>query len=185
MMLTASINVLFDAGDQFGAMETLEELAQIAAHNNDPRVAVELLAAVETMRRELGTPRQAEGEREMGLLLSRLRRGIGRTEYDDAWARGSSYEMRDTLAIVNELSRLAQRSATRQPSRTEVSRPRLTERECDVLRLVAAGCSSRDIADALFISPRTASTHVEHILSKLGVNSRSAAVAVALREHIV
>jgi DNA-binding NarL/FixJ family response regulator len=62
---------------------------------------------------------------------------------------------------------------------------RLTERECDVLRLVAAGCSSRDIADALFISPRTASTHVEHILSKLGVNTRSAAVAVALRERLV
>jgi predicted ATPase/DNA-binding CsgD family transcriptional regulator/Flp pilus assembly protein TadD len=185
LMLTASIKVLIDAGDQFSAMETLEELAEIAAHNNDPRVAVELLAVVETMRQELGTPRQAEGESKIGLLLGRLRRGIGRAGYEEAWSRGSAHEVNDTLAVVNELSRRAQRSAVRQPSRTEASRPRLTERERDVLRLVAAGCSSRDIADALFISPRTASTHVEHILSKLGVNTRSAAVAVALRERLV
>jgi predicted ATPase/DNA-binding CsgD family transcriptional regulator len=185
LMLAASFKVLFDTGDRFSAMETLEELARIAAHNNDPRMAVELIAVVGTMRRELGTPRQAEGEREMDLLLGRLRRGIGRAEYDDAWARGSAHEISDTLAVVNELSRLAQQSAARQPSRSEASHPRLTERECDVLRLVAAGCSSRDIADALFISPRTASTHVEHILSKLGVNTRSAAVAVALRERLV
>jgi DNA-binding CsgD family transcriptional regulator len=185
LMLATSINVLTDAGDQFGAMETLEELAQITAHGKDPRVAVELLAAVETMRRNLGSPRQDDGQRETDQLLSRLRRGIGRTDYDEAWARGSAHEVSDTLAIVNELARLAQRSATRQPSRTETPHMRLTERECDVLRLVAAGCSSRDIADALFISPRTASTHVEHILSKLGVNTRSAAVAVALRERLV
>ena len=104
LMLEASINVLFDAGDQFGAMETLEELAQIAAHNNDPRVAVELLAAAETMRRELGTPRQAEGQREIELLLGRLRRGIGRAAYDEAWARGSAHAVSDTLAIVNTLT---------------------------------------------------------------------------------
>ena len=65
------------------------------------------------------------------------------------------------------------------------ARSRLSDRELDVLRLVAAGYSSREVADALFISPRTATTHVEHILTKLGVNSRSAAVAVAMREGLV
>jgi DNA-binding NarL/FixJ family response regulator len=61
----------------------------------------------------------------------------------------------------------------------------LTLREIEVLRLVANGESDKDIADALFISPRTASTHVATILGKLGVDSRTAAVACAHREHLV
>jgi ATP/maltotriose-dependent transcriptional regulator MalT len=55
----------------------------------------------------------------------------------------------------------------------------LTGRELEVLRLVAAGRSNRDIANALFISPKTASVHVSNILGKLGVASRGEAAAKA------
>jgi DNA-binding CsgD family transcriptional regulator len=55
----------------------------------------------------------------------------------------------------------------------------LTEREHEVLRLVAAGRSNREIADELFISPKTASVHVSNILAKLGVGSRTEAAAKA------
>jgi DNA-binding CsgD family transcriptional regulator len=55
----------------------------------------------------------------------------------------------------------------------------LTEREQEVLRLVAAGRSNRDIANQLFISPKTASVHVSNILGKLGVASRGEAAAKA------
>ncbi|ARH93334.1 MULTISPECIES: helix-turn-helix transcriptional regulator [Streptomyces] len=57
----------------------------------------------------------------------------------------------------------------------------LTPRERDVLRLVAEGRSNRQIADALFISPKTASVHVSNILAKLGVSGRGEAGAVAHR----
>ncbi|MEE4421402.1 MULTISPECIES: helix-turn-helix transcriptional regulator [Streptomyces] len=57
----------------------------------------------------------------------------------------------------------------------------LTPRERDVLRLVADGRSNRQIADALFISPKTASVHVSNILAKLGVSGRGEAGAVAHR----
>ncbi|MFF4277247.1 AAA family ATPase [Streptomyces kronopolitis] len=57
----------------------------------------------------------------------------------------------------------------------------LTPREREVLRLVADGRSNRQIADALFISPKTASVHVSHILAKLGVSGRGEAGAVAHR----
>ena len=57
----------------------------------------------------------------------------------------------------------------------------LTPRERDVLRLVAEGHSNRQIADTLFISPKTASVHVSHILAKLGVSGRGEAGAVAHR----
>ncbi|MFE0106248.1 AAA family ATPase [Streptomyces sp. NPDC059009] len=60
----------------------------------------------------------------------------------------------------------------------------LTSRERDVLRLVAAGRSNRQIAEELFISPKTASVHVSNILAKLGVTGRGEAAALAHRLHL-
>ena len=57
----------------------------------------------------------------------------------------------------------------------------LTARETQVLRLVAAGCTNRDIAAELFISAKTASVHVSNILAKLGAGSRTEAAAIAHR----
>ncbi len=70
----------------------------------------------------------------------------------------------------------------------EIVRPtvgeNLTPREIDVLRLVVVGRSDRAIADALFISRRTASKHVAAILAKLGATSRTEAAARAVREGL-
>jgi DNA-binding CsgD family transcriptional regulator len=60
----------------------------------------------------------------------------------------------------------------------------LTDREFEVLRLVAAGKSNREIAAELFISAKTASVHVSNILAKLGVPSRGEAAAAAHRLHL-
>ncbi|MFD0686267.1 helix-turn-helix domain-containing protein, partial [Actinomadura fibrosa] len=57
----------------------------------------------------------------------------------------------------------------------------LTRRETEVLRLVAEGRSNREIAEALFISAKTASVHVSNILAKLGVSGRGEAAATAHR----
>jgi DNA-binding CsgD family transcriptional regulator len=60
----------------------------------------------------------------------------------------------------------------------------LTERERDVLRLLARGLSNRQIGGELFISPKTASVHVSNILGKLAVTNRTEAAAVAHREGL-
>jgi DNA-binding NarL/FixJ family response regulator len=60
----------------------------------------------------------------------------------------------------------------------------LTPRELEVLRLLVDGRSDREIAEALYISPRTVMTHVMNILNKLGVNSRTAAASHAIRHGI-
>jgi DNA-binding NarL/FixJ family response regulator len=57
----------------------------------------------------------------------------------------------------------------------------LTPREAEVLALVAAGHTNRQIAQELFISPKTASVHVSNLLAKLGVHTRVEAAAVAHR----
>jgi DNA-binding NarL/FixJ family response regulator len=57
----------------------------------------------------------------------------------------------------------------------------LTAREAEVLSLVAAGHTNRQIGEALFVSEKTASVHVSNILRKLGVTTRVDAAAVAQR----
>ena len=63
--------------------------------------------------------------------------------------------------------------------------PRLTTRELEVLRLLADGLGQAEIAKRLFISTKTVATHIDHILSKLGVRSRAQAVALAFRDQLV
>ncbi|MFD0906080.1 response regulator transcription factor, partial [Actinomadura sediminis] len=60
----------------------------------------------------------------------------------------------------------------------------LTAREREVLKLVAEGRNNREIAEALFISPKTASVHVSNILAKLNVANRTQAAALANRENL-
>ena len=62
---------------------------------------------------------------------------------------------------------------------------KLTARETEVLRLLAAGLEQEEIASQLFISRRTVGTHIENITRKLGVRSRVQAVALAYREDLV
>jgi len=61
----------------------------------------------------------------------------------------------------------------------------LTDRELDVLRLLAAGLANRDIGERLFLSPDTVKTHLGNIYRKLGVEGRTQAVIVALRKKLL
>jgi DNA-binding CsgD family transcriptional regulator len=61
----------------------------------------------------------------------------------------------------------------------------LTDREREVLALVAAGRSNGQIATTLFISPKTASVHVSNILAKLGASGRTEAAAIARRRGLL
>jgi two-component system, NarL family, response regulator len=61
----------------------------------------------------------------------------------------------------------------------------LTQREREVLTLIAAGCSNPEIATALYITPGTVRVHVHGILHKLGVENRSQAVVVALQNQLI
>jgi two-component system NarL family response regulator len=69
--------------------------------------------------------------------------------------------------------------------RQQVPTPRLTEREMEVLKLVAKGMNNRDIAKKLFISENTVKNHIRNILEKLQLHSRMEAVVYAVREKLL
>jgi two-component system NarL family response regulator len=71
------------------------------------------------------------------------------------------------------------------PDRQQVPSPRLTDRELEVLRLVAQGLNNRDAAKELFISENTVKNHVRNILEKLQLHSRMEAVMYAVREKLL
>lgn len=83
--------------------------------------------------------------------------------------------------LLTEFTNLAKRA----DERTSVPTPRLTERELEVLRLVAQGMSNREIAGELYISENTVKNHVRNILEKLHLHTRMEAVMYAVREKLL
>jgi DNA-binding NarL/FixJ family response regulator len=114
------------------------------------------------------------GDRDGG--ASRLRRAAELAQWLGA------RPLSDDIALLARRARISLRPAddvaTPAP---EPDRMGLTAREFEVLRLVAAGRSNREIASELFISAKTASVHVSNILAKLSVTSRGEAAAAAHR----
>ena len=76
-----------------------------------------------------------------------------------------------------------------EPRAPSGKRPRnpggLTRREVDVLRLAARGLTTRQIADRLYISPKTADHHIQHIYGKIGVSTRAAAALWSMQHNVV
>jgi DNA-binding CsgD family transcriptional regulator len=105
---------------------------------------------------------------------------LGDDEFDNARRTGRPLP----LDQITSDPRLAPAQA---PSAVSVADDKiiLTPRELDVLRLVVDGQSDREIADALFIGPRTVQTHVANLLAKLEVGNRAEAAAVAVRTGLI
>ncbi len=117
-------------------------------------------------------------------LAARLRVDIagGYLELGDAESAALELEAAEKtfleLGAEPDLARLRKLRGNRAPGEP-------TDREREVLVLLAEGCSNRDIAHALGLSPKTVNRHVENIFNKLGVSSRSAAVAKALKSGMI
>ncbi len=89
----------------------------------------------------------------------------------------------DTLLTAQELVRSLRGISETAAGSEDLIVP-LTEREEEVLRLLAAGLSNKDMASLLFVAPSTVKTHVEHILGKLGVSDRVQAAVWAARHGL-
>src|SRR5690606_10089917 len=97
-------------------------------------------------------------------MVTRIRASLGEQKFTSAWNSGRSMSIEQAMeeATWDETS-------IAHAKRSSVG---LTARELDVLRLLVAGQSDRQIGDTLFISPRTAQVHVANILTKLHVPTR-------------
>lgn len=118
-------------------------------------------------------------DRELATAL--LRRSYATADRLGARPLGEEIELLAQRARVSLRADADEKAPAPTDPRPAVDGFGLTNREQDVLRLVAAGRTNRQIAEALFIAPKTASVHVSNILAKLGVAGRGEAAALAHR----
>jgi DNA-binding response OmpR family regulator/DNA-binding CsgD family transcriptional regulator len=85
----------------------------------------------------------------------------------------------ERMVLLRQLPAAASGMVPRDPSQRRLSGAALTPRETEVLSWLAKGKTNRDIGDILGMSPRTVNKHLEHIFEKLGVETRTAAAAIA------
>jgi DNA-binding NarL/FixJ family response regulator len=91
----------------------------------------------------------------------------------------------EALLAPSVTRRLIEQFVSRAPERPPTSLPELTERERDVLRLLAGGLSNAEIAESLVIGHSTVKTHVNRLLTKLGLRDRAQAVVYAYESGFV
>jgi DNA-binding NarL/FixJ family response regulator len=99
----------------------------------------------------------------------------------DVWAGQSRISPAMASKLLTEFAAISKVS----PDRPQIPAPRLTDREMEVLRLVAKGMNNRDIAKELYISENTVKNHIRNILEKLHLHSRMEAVVYAVREKLL
>jgi non-specific serine/threonine protein kinase len=163
------------------ALIALAGFAAVATAMSRAELGARLLGAVETHMRREGQE-QLTGDDQRVLALAATRRALSPPVFEREWNIGATWPLEVAVQEALELVDAAQHDATLQPG---VSPHDLSPRELDVLRLIVEGLSDREIAERLFISPRTVMHHVAGILNKLGVNSRTAAATFAIRQGLV
>lgn len=179
-----------EIGDLAGYAEALEAFALIASKIAEYPVSAQMMGAAASLRDRINSPVQAQELERFNTTIGNGHRGLGEADWQTHWEEGRLLSLAQMEQLVRSASAtwLASNLRERHPPSANIANAgsyRLTQRELDVLRLLGAGRSDRDIADELFISVRTVGSHVSNVLAKLGVGSRAAAVALALRERIL
>ena len=172
-----------------GVVDSLQGLAAVACTLGQPERGIKLFAAAAAWRRRSATPDSLGNRVANDRDIAAARRTLGQAAFDTAWAAGERLTLDlavgEAFPVMLAAAQSQALAETTTAPRAATNRAGLTAREIEVLGLVAEGRSDRDIADALFIGRRTVTTHVSNIFNKLGVNSRSAAAAYAVRNGLV
>jgi tetratricopeptide (TPR) repeat protein/DNA-binding CsgD family transcriptional regulator len=178
-------------GDRVGIAECLTGLGQVASRAGLHDLAARMFAMAVRLQTETGVslpPRERDAQEK---AIAELRRVTSPESFQKSWETGAAAPLDHLLAEVAQDAEMLTTEASKvatQPSapvKSAAADAGLTRRETDVLRLLVDGLSDREIGDALFISHRTAMTHVANILGKLGLETRTAAAAFALRNGLV
>jgi DNA-binding CsgD family transcriptional regulator len=202
-LLPAYVQIMLDAGDVEAARSAAEEIASFVTTYDTPAVRAESAqargavaladgdadAALTLLRTAARTWRELEAPYAVAsvtVLVAQACRALA----DEEAAEAELESARETFARLGALPDVRrvealQRTPRQLATQAGATAHALTDRELEVLSLVADGASNHEIARQLFLSDRTVDRHVSNIFDKLGVRSRTAAAAVAIRNRLV
>ncbi|PYE52704.1 tetratricopeptide repeat protein [Deinococcus yavapaiensis] len=172
-LLSEALTRAVRLGHQRNVAETLEDFASLAVAVGAYEDAVRLSSKGQALREAIGAGLAPLDERYVTRAMKRARAKLSRAAYERARQEGQTMSVDDALVVVTRLDVRAD------PKRAEDV---LTPRERQVVVSMAAGLSNREIARQLELSEKTVARHCENVFNKLGVNSRAAAAAHAIRE---
>jgi non-specific serine/threonine protein kinase len=182
-LFAQALRLLHEFGDPVGVAECLTGLAAVAAEVSQPQRAARLFGAAQAARERSGNATsRVIVSATYAAAEAAARRALGDEGFEAAHAAGRALPPAE--AVLEAVGGRT-KQATRQPSSPPAAGAALSRRELEVLRLVAEGRADKEIAAALSLSPRTVGRHVGSILAKLGVDSRAAAAALAVRRGLL
>jgi predicted ATPase/class 3 adenylate cyclase/DNA-binding CsgD family transcriptional regulator len=156
----AALALAAETGAFLHVAEALEALARSAPDDHCAR----LFGAAAAARTAMGVVRWPVYSIGYDAAVAATREALGQQEFDSAWAEGAALSTEDAIAYARRGRGERKRPATGWES--------LTPTERDVVRHAAQGLGNKDIAERLFVSPRTVQTHLTHVYAKLGLTSR-------------
>jgi non-specific serine/threonine protein kinase len=166
-----SLQMHREVGSKKGISESLAGFAGVAVGEGEPERAARLLGAAEGLLGTLGVRFETAEEIEFESQMKAAKTVLGDARYAVLRAEGGAMTLDQVIDYATDAT----------PASKRRERGLLTHREQQVAGLVAEGLSNRAIATRLGIVERTAISHVEHIMNKLGLHSRAHIAAWAVR----
>ena len=171
------------SGDSAGVAECVSGLAGVAASCGQTERAARLLGAAEGLRTTSGAVFRPTFRLTHERTVSMVQATLSKPDFAAAWAGGRRLERDEAVAEALAESHWSDLTAREVPHSHGADA--LTRREEEVLRLLVEGKTDREVAETLFVSRRTVTSHVSTILGKLGVNTRTATATTAVRRGLV
>ena len=173
-----------ELGNKRGIADALLGIGTVALEGGDVQFSARLLASAKALYESIMAAPPPAAELQFDHAMAVVRTKLDEATLSSIWESGRDADIADVVSDALAFEAQAPAEGVPQVMPDHASHG-LTSRELDVLRLLAQGHSNQGIADALFISPQTVATHVKHIRAKIGVSTRTAAVAHAHRHGLV
>ena len=188
-LVEESLQIFLGLNNKWDITSGLEGLATVVAAQGESVRAARLMSAAHALREAIGVPLPSVSQTLHEFTMASVRTQLGEQAFAAAWAEGCTMTPEQVLAAqwptaipapaLTELLPMPQTPKALSHSNG------LTPREMDVLRLLAQGLTSAQIAERLVIGLVTVNSHVRSIYSKLGVTTRAAATRYAIEHQLV
>jgi ATP/maltotriose-dependent transcriptional regulator MalT len=173
-----ALTLLKDVDDKWWIAWCLEGMAEVAVAQRRPERAARLFGAAESLRGAIGAPRPPGFRGYCERDLAAARDSLDEAAFENAWEEGRIITPGRAVEYA-----LEQQDAVAPPHSGDAGG--LSPREVEVLRLVADGLTDAQVAQRLYISPRTVGQHLRSVYKKLGVPSRAAAARRAVEQDLL
>jgi DNA-binding CsgD family transcriptional regulator len=180
--LGESLAIHKDLGDMGRVASVLETLAETGGARKRFELSAHLFGVAERLRETIGAPVPPCERPEHDRVLASVRAQVGEEEFSRLQAEGRAMKLEEALSRALEPGPA---QPTVRTTAQATAQDVLSAREAEVLGLVAEGLTDQEVAQRLYLSPRTVGQHLSSVYRKLGVRSRTAATREAAERGLI